>query len=135
MRAALLTVLIAAAATPALAQPDPSWIRERNAAAMANADARRQAQDYQRETRAREQRARTQEVLRSLSPGELAGGPGAASATPYRPSSITPDMPPPRITPTPPSNSADAARADELMAQAMARSQARVRAATGQTPR
>lgn len=134
MRAMLLSVLIAAsAATPVLAQPSAAWIRERNAAAMAQDAARRQAQEYQRETRAREQRARTQEILRSLAPGELAGGPGMA--TPYRPSSITPDMPPPRAVPTPLPLSADTARADELMAAAMARSQARVREVTGQLPR
>lgn len=128
MRVLVLTLLIAGVAAPAFAQSNPSWVRERNAAAMQQEAARRQSLDYEREARAREARARTQETLRTLAPGELAGGP--AAITPYRPSSISP-MAPPARTSTPLPVNADAARMDELMAAALARSNARVRAASG----
>jgi len=127
MRLALLTLLIAGLAAPALAQSNPAWVRERNEAAMQQEAARRQSLNYEREARAREARARTQETLRGLAPGELAGGPSAI--TPYRPSAITPITPAPR-TSTPLPQSADAARMDALMAEALARSNARVKATT-----
>lgn len=127
MRAVVLSLLIAATAAPAFAQADADWNRRRNEAAMAQDAARRQSLDFEREARAREQRARTEETLRSLQSGELAGGPSAIS--PYRPSAIAPMEPPRTTTPLPVSD--EAARMDALMAAALARSNARVRAASG----
>lgn len=129
MRLVVLTLMIASVAAPALAQSDPSWQRRRNEALMAQDAAIRQSQNYEREARAREQRARTDATLRAIQAGELAGGPSVAY-TPYRPSDITPVEPAPRTTVAPPPLTADAARMDELMASALARSNARVRAVT-----
>lgn len=137
MRLFTLTPFIIAAALaaglafskPALAQSyNPAWERERAAAAQAQRDANRDSLEFQREQRARDQRARTAAVLRDQPSDELAGGPSAAPLPPYRPSAIAPMEPPRPVTPLTPS--ADQARMDALMAEAMARSQARVRATT-----
>jgi hypothetical protein len=126
MRTALFALFVAGLAAPAFAQPDPSWQRRRNEAAAAAEAARQQSLAYEREARAREQRARTEEALRALAPGELAGGP-SMTLTPWRPSAITPL--PPRPAAEAPVLTGEAARLDALMAQAMARSTARIRAA------
>lgn len=115
-----------AAAKPARSQVDPARERQRAVAAQAQRDAARDSLEFQREQRARDQRARTEATLRAMRSDELAGGP--APYSPYQPSEIAP-MEPPR-TVTPPPLGADQARMDALMADALARSNARVRAAT-----
>lgn len=126
--AATLAVALAAS-RPALAQAyNPAWERERAAAAQAQRDAGRDSLEFQREQRARDQQARTDATLRAMQSGELAGGPSSAPLPPYRPSTIAPMEPSRVVTPLPPA--ADQARMDALMADAMARSQARVRATT-----
>lgn len=131
MRVFVIALLIAGTAAPALAQVDPSWIRRRNDADMQREAERRRAGQAEREARARAERARTEATLRAIRSGELAGGPSVAW-TPYRPSEIEPlpprrmdlpERPAPRLT-------GEAARADDLMAAAMARSTARVKAIT-----
>lgn len=100
---------------------------------MAREADRLRAARFERESRARQQQARTEATLRAIRAGELAGGPPVA-VTPYRPSDIEPL--PPRPSPGPaPTLTGDAARADALMAAAMARSTARVKAMTGGAPR
>lgn len=127
MRVLILATLVTTLATPVLAQVDPSWQRERNAAIQAEQAARRDALEYQREARAREQRARTEAIVRANRDGELAGGPTALPT--YRPSAITTPQPP--RAPTPMVISADQQRMDAIMAEALARSNARVKAASG----
>lgn len=116
MRAVAIALLIAATAAPALAQVDPALQRRRDEAAP------------DRQAEARRQRARTEATLRAIRAGELAGGPSIAW-TPDRPSEIEP-LPPRSATmdAAAPVLTGDAARADALMAAAMARSTARVRA-------
>lgn len=112
---------------PAQAQTDAAWQRERAAAIQREQDARRDSLAFQQEQRARDQRARTDATLRSMQSGELAGGP-STSLPAYRPSAIAPMEPPRTTTPIPPN--ADQARMDALMADALARSNARVKAVT-----
>lgn len=135
MRLVVLTLMIAGVAAPALAQSraqaDPSWPRRYNSYVMEQDAALRRSQDYEREARAREQKARTDATLRAIRAGELAGGPPPYS--PYQPSVIDPIVPSEpvgAVTRPPPPMTADAARMDELMAAALARSNARVRAVT-----
>jgi len=82
----------------------------------------------EREADARRHRARLEATLRAIRAGELAGGPSVAW-TPWRPAEIEPLPPRPADAP-PPDLTGDAARADALMAAAMARSTARVKAIT-----
>lgn len=138
MRAVLLAVLIGSIAAPALADPcDPAWQRRANAEAMEREAERARAAALDREARAREQRARTEATIRAMQSGELAGGYSGAT-TPWRAPEIveprTPSVPPSQRTPMP-EMTEDAARMDALMAQAMARSTARVRAMTADSPR
>lgn len=123
--AALATGL--AVAKPAQAQTDAAWQRERAAANQREQDARRDSLAFQQEQRARDQRARTDATLRSMQSGELAGGP-STSLPAYRPSTIAPMEPPRTATPIP--FNPDQARMDALMAEALARSNARVKAAS-----
>lgn len=132
MRIFVFALLIAGLAAPALAQ-DPSWQRRRNEAALSQETDRLRAAQYEREARARQQQARTEATLRAIRAGELAGGPSVAFS-PYRPSDIDPLPPRPAAGPTP-QLTGDAARMDDLMAAAMARSTARVKAMTGARPR
>ena len=97
MRAFALALLITGLAAPAVAQVDPGWQRRRNEAAMAREADRLRAARFERESRARQQQARTEATLRAIRAGELAGGPPVA-VTPYRPSDIEPL--PPRPSPT-----------------------------------
>lgn len=130
MRAAATLVLTLALAGPALAQYDPTWERQRAAALQAQRDAERDARAFRQESEARQQRARTQATVRAMQSGELAGGPPTV-LPPHRPSSI--DLQPPPSRPAM-ALSADQARMDALMADALARSNARVRAASGDRP-
>lgn len=138
MRAAVLAVLMTALAAPAFAHPhDPAWQRRENAEAMEREADRARAATREREARAREQRARTEAAIRALQDGELAGGPSATGMT-WRPPVLAEPLPPmtPADAPRPvPELTDDAARMDALMAQAMARSTARVRAISGDRPR
>jgi len=137
MRVVLLAVLIGALAAPAYAHPhDPAWQRRANIEAMEREAERGRTAALEREARAREQRARTEATIRSLRDGELAGGPSATGTT-WRPAAAAP-LPPITSAAAPaavPDLTGDVARMDELMAQAMARSTARVRVMTGDTPR
>lgn len=128
MRAIVLALLIAGTAAPALAQADPGWQRRRNEAEIDRQAELQRTRQAQREAEARRQRARTDATLRAIRAGELAGGPSVAW-TPYRPSEMEP-LPPRRSTMEAPAPvlTGDAARADDLMAAAMARSTARVKA-------
>ncbi len=132
MRAVVLALLITGLAAPALAHPhDPAWQRRENAEAMAREADRARAAALEREAFAREQRARTEATIRAMQAGELAGGPSATGMT-WRPPVILEPLPPRPAEPAPaPALTEDAARMDALMAQAMARSTARVRAMTG----
>jgi hypothetical protein len=137
MRAVLLAVLLIAPAAPALAHPyEPACQRRINTEALQPDADRVRAEAREREARAREQRGRTETTTRPLQDGELAGGPSATGTT-WRASPVT--TPPPPILAAEaapvPELTGDAARMDELMAQAMARSTARVRAMTGDRPR
>jgi hypothetical protein len=138
VRVVLLAVLIAGLAAPALAHPyDPDWRRRANVEAMELQAERDRAAASARETRAREERARTEARMRTLRDGELAGGPSASGMT-WRPMATATPLPP--LTPAAvsaavPDLTGDAARMDALMAEAMARSTARVRAMTGDRPR
>lgn len=138
MRAAVLVVLMTALAAPAFAHPhDPVWQRRENAEAVEREADRARAEAREREIRAREQRARTEATIRALQDGELAGGPSATGMT-WRPAvtaePLPPMMPADESRPVP-ELTQDAARMDALMAQAMARSTARVRALSGDRPR
>jgi|GEM_PF-5330517 len=116
-----------AVAKPAMSQSsNPALERQRAAAAQAQRDAARDSQAFQQEQRARDQRARTEATLRTMRSDELAGGPAPYSS--YQPSSIAPMEPPRAATPMP--LNADQARMDALMADALARSNARVKAAS-----
>jgi hypothetical protein len=138
MRVVLLAVMIAGLAAPALAHPyDPDWRRRANVEAMERQADLDRAAAFERETRARQERARTEARMRTLQDGELAGGPAATGMT-WRPMATVTPLPP--LTPAAASTSvpdltAAAARMDALMAEAMARSTARVRAMTGDRPR
>lgn len=136
MRAAVLVVLMTALAAPAFAHPhDPAWQRRENAEAMEREADRARAEAREREIRAREQRARTEAAIRALQDGELAGGPSATGMT-WRPQAVIEPAPLSTAEPAPvPDLTGDAARMDALMAKAMARSTARVRALSGDTPR
>lgn len=136
MRAAVLVVLMTALAAPAFAHPhDPAWQRRENAEAMERDADRARAEAKAREIRAREQRARTEATIRALQDGELAGGPSATGMT-WRPPVLIEPAPLGTAEPAPvPDLTGDAARMDALMAKAMARSTARVRALSGDTPR
>ena len=131
MRAVLLAVLLIAPAAPALAQPHgPACQRRENAEAM-----EREAWRARAAAVARGQRARTEATIRAMQDGELAGG-ASATGTTWRPPVVT-ELPPlssgePMAVPD---LTGDAARMDALMAQAMARSTARVRAMTADIPR
>jgi len=134
MRPLIITPILIAAtlalglavSKPAFAQ-DPAWQRERAAAVQREHDARRDSLAFQQEQRARDQRARTEATLRAMPSSELAGGPKPGLPA-YSPSTIAP-MEPPR-TPTAIPLSADQARMDAIMAEALARSNARVKAVT-----
>lgn len=129
MRVIVIALLIAGVSAPALAQAaDPSWQRRRNEDALAREVERRRALAAEREANARRHRARLEATLRAIRAGELAGGPSVAW-TPWRPAEIEPLPPRPADAP-PPDLTGDAARADALMAAAMARSTARVKAIT-----
>lgn len=136
MRIVLLSVLVAGLAAPALAHPhDPDWQRRANVEAMERAAERDRASAREREAFAREQRARTEATIRAMRDGELAGGPSATGMT-WRPPVLTEPSPLRSAEPAPvPELTEDAARMDALMAAAMARSTARVRAMTGDGPR
>ncbi len=131
MRVAATLLLTLALAGPALAQPDPAWERQRAAALQAQRDAERDALARRLEAQARQQRAQTEATLRSMPADALAGGP-SVSLPPRAPSTI--EMAPPLERPTPMLTS-DQARMDALMAEAMARSNARVRAVTASSDR
>lgn len=136
MRIVLLSVLVAGLAAPALAHPhDPAWQRRANVEAMEREAERDRAAAREREAFAREQRARTEATIRALRDGELAGGPSATGMT-WRPP-VLPEPPPLRSAQRAPvpELTEDAARMDALMAEAMARSTARVRAMTGDKAR
>lgn len=137
MRVVVLAVLAAALAAPALAHPhDPAWQRRTNSEAMERDAERSRVAAREREAWAREQRARSEATIRSLQDGELAGGPSATGTT-WRASPVTTPLPPimaAELGPVP-DLTGDAARMDALMAEAMARSTARVRAMTGDKPR
>lgn len=126
MRAAATVLLTLALTGPALAQVDPAWERQRASALQAQRDAERDANAFRQESEARQQRARTEATVRAMQSGELAGGPSVA-LPPRSPSTI--DLQPPPARPAP-LLSADQARMDALMADALARSNARVKAVT-----
>ncbi len=136
MRVVLLAFLIASLAAPALAHPhDPAWQRRENAEAMEREADRARAAAREREAFAREQRARTEATIRAMQDGELAGGPSATGLT-WRAPVLAEPAPVRSAQPAPvPELTEDAARMDALMADAMARSTARVRAMTGDRPR
>jgi hypothetical protein len=136
MRVAVLAFLIAGLAAPALAHPhDPAWQRRENVEAMEREAERARAAALEREAFARAQRARTEATIRAIQAGELAGGPSATGMT-WRPPVVIAPLPPRSAEPAPaPELTDDAARMDALMARAMARSTARVRALTGERPR
>ncbi|WP_150131358.1 hypothetical protein [Caulobacter mirabilis] len=131
MRAAATVLLTVVLAGPALAQADPAWERQRAAALQAQRDAERDALAWRLEAEARRQRAQTEATLRSMPSDALAGGP---SATLPRRAPSTIEMAPPPERPTP-ALTADQARMDALMAEAMARSNARVKAIAGSSDR
>ncbi|MDP2258314.1 MAG: hypothetical protein Q8J89_01180 [Caulobacter sp.] len=136
MRAVLLAVLITGLAAPVFAHPhDPDWRRRANVEAMEREADRARAAALERETRAREQRAPTEATIRAMRDGELAGGPSATGMTWRLP--VLPEPSPPRTLESAPvpELTDDAARMDALMAEAMARSTARIRAITGGRPR
>lgn len=124
MRVSATLLLTLALAGPALAQTDPAWERQRASALQAQRDAERDARAFRQESEARQQRGRTQATVRAMQSGELAGGP-SVSLPPRAPSTIEMQPPPERLTP---SLTADQQRMDALMAQALARSNARVKA-------
>lgn len=136
MRALVLAGLIGALAAPALAHPhDPAWQRRANVEAMEREAERDRAAAREREAFAREQRARTEATIRALRDGELAGGPSATGAT-WRAPVLAEPAPLRSAEPAAIAElTEDAARLDALMAEAMARSTARVRAMTGDKAR
>lgn len=136
MRVVVLSFLIGALAVPALAHPhEPAWQRRANSEAMEREAERARVAAQEREVRAREQRARTEATIRAMQGGELAGGPSATGTT-WRSPVITEPSPLRTVEPASvPELTDDAARMDALMAEAMARSTARVRAMIGDRPR